>query len=174
MAEEEKSQKVEEIPVEKKIISPAEWAKKNLNIRPLTLPSGITVKVKNIDLQTMLTQGYIRTGLLNSLMSAQTKILENRENKKKDMEDVKETDLSEIDSLCRSFVVLAVIEPTISKDEVTSDEVINANDMDFNDCLFVFTECVRGGAEAFAPFRTKRSLRSDGRRSSTKVRKKTV
>lgn len=161
----------------KEVVSatPAEWIKQNLDIRHLTLPSGVIFKVKNVDMQTMLTRGYVKTSLLNSLISAQYKILKNKEkNPDKIMQGVERGELKEIDSLCRSFAIVAVVEPKITAEKESSEESINVNDMSFEDCLFIFHECVRGGADYFAPFLPEGASRIDAGHGGSEVRKATI
>jgi len=157
-----------------KPITPRQFVKDRLNIRTLELPSGITVKVKDVDLESMVTLGYLPASLLSSLMSSGFKIKANQAGKKSELDGVKEEDIANADTLFRKFAVVAILEPKTKHDGDSDDDAININDFSFTDCVFVFTECVRGGASQFAPFPGKKPLRNSSGQNVPKVRAKTV
>ncbi len=142
--------KVQETP-EITVISAKDWITKNLNIRCLTMPSGAVFKVKNVDLMTMVSKGYMPLDLVNSFSKmAQQTVLNQQETNT--IGGIAEKDLIAMDKLCRKFASLAVIEPIISDTEPTSETVINSNDLGFDDVIFLFSECVKGGANRFSDF----------------------
>lgn len=155
-------------------ITPGEWTKKHLNIRTLALPSGDTVLVKDVDLESMLMQGYIPTSLLNSLISSGLKIQANKATKEAELEGVKEQELKKIDDLSRRFALIAVIEPKLKSEGLSDEEAVNVYELTFTDCLFIFSSCVRGGASKYSPFLRKEPLRDNDRQDVPEVQSETV
>jgi len=142
--------KVQEIP-EVQVTSAKDWSVRNLNIRYLPMPSGAVFKVKNVDLMTMVSKGYMPLDLVNSFshMADQARLNQQETNV---LGGIAEKDLIAMDKLCRKFASLAVIEPIVSDTEPTSDTIINSNDLGFDDVIFLFSECVKGGAGRFTGF----------------------
>jgi len=128
----------------------AGYKKKNINERTLELPSGAVFRVKDVDLQSMLTKGYISLELLTTLMATGQTIAVNQTTKKPELDNIEKEQLGDIDKLARQFAVIAVVSPKLSLED--EQDSINVADIDFTDILFVFSNCVRGGAAKFAPF----------------------
>ena len=146
-------EKIKKVEPEKLIVtSTKDWVKKTLDIRNIKLPSGAVFKVKNIDLQSMVSRGFLPLGLINDFMLLSGKIKDNTEKSASELDNVTNDELKALDLTCRKFASLAIIEPRISGIEPTSDDVINVNDIEFLDVMFVFSSCVKGGASDFAQF----------------------
>ena len=128
----------------------SQWKKKNLNERNLELPSGAIFKVKDVDLQTMAIRGYLPLELMNSLTSAGLKIKNNTIEGKAELDGIKDNDITGIDELARQFIVAAVISPKLSLEDFS--DTVNVYDLEFPDVMFIFNNCIRGGAMKFAPF----------------------
>tara|TARA_R100000750_G_C2313363_1_gene83393 strand:+ start:323 stop:844 length:522 start_codon:yes stop_codon:yes gene_type:complete len=156
----------------KQAITASQWKKKNLNERNLELPSGAIFKVKNIDIQTMLTRGYLSLELLNSLMVLGDKVTENKGKNEPELKGIAENELKEVDDLARQFSVLAVVAPELSFG--SDKDSINVYDLIFEDVLFIFSNCVRGGATEFAPFFRKGSSSDFAPQSSSDIQPKTI
>jgi len=158
----------------KRVTTPKDWSKRNLNIRLLELPSGAVFRVRNVDLQNMLTQGYLPLALVNTFLETSARVSMNARQGKSEWDDMDEETIQKVDEVARKLVCLAVLEPRISMDEETSDDVINVNDLPFQDCLFIFANCVSGGALMFSPFRGEGQLRDAPGQDESAVREKAV
>jgi hypothetical protein len=134
------------------ISKPGEWAKRNLDIRELELPSGEVFRVKNVDLPTMVSRGYLPMNLVNNFIGMAQRVSKNRAEQSEDLTGVAEKDLADLDGVCRKFALVAVIEPHLTETEPTSEESINVGDLSFDDVMFIFAQCVKGGGAAFAGF----------------------
>jgi len=156
----------------KKVVTASQWKKKNLNERVLELPSGAIFKVKDVDLETMASRGFLSLDLLDSLMSAGFKVIDNQQKKKKELENITDDNMKEIDDLARIFAVQAVISPKLSLNGDPGS--INAYDLDFIDVMFIFSKCVRGGAMKFAPFFPKRAPSNSSSQGSGDVSSETI
>ncbi|MDO8715327.1 MAG: hypothetical protein Q7J73_00695 [Dehalococcoidales bacterium] len=137
---------------ERTVTSPKAWADKNLNTRLVELPSGAVFRVRNLDLPTMVSKGYLPLELVNSFSGIANAVKQNQQTGKTELSGIAGKDLADVDTMCRKLIAVAVIEPRISAIEPTSDTVINVNDLGFGDVIFIFAECVKGGGGAFAGF----------------------
>ena len=143
------------------IVSPSLWRKKNYNIRKLQLPSGIVVKVKDVDLANMAMSGALSIPLLNIFFDLQSKLPKMDSEKaetEKALKDFSGEDLMAMNEMVDKFVLKAVIEPKlVEKDTgaVEDEDAIPVNEMEFVDKMFIFQSCTRGGAASFAGFSEK-------------------
>ncbi len=148
------------------VTSPREWAELNLNIRLITLPSGAVFRVKNVDLPTMVSRGYLPLDLIANFGDLAKKVQRNKASGQEELNGISEKELAEIDGICRKFAVVAIVEPRVSEIEPTSDDVINVQDLGFEDVMVVFMQCMKGGGGSFAEFFRRGlpgpPLRSDG------------
>ncbi len=139
-------QNIEEL----EITTASTWKKDNLNIRKLLLPSGAVFRVKNVSLANLAMKAYLSLPLLTSLIA---KSEEAKKSKKKEADiakDMKPEEMQGLDEIVNKVTLAAVIEPILS---VNGDNgSICVDDIDFNDKMTIFQECVRGGAGAFAGF----------------------
>ena len=134
------------------VTSPQEWAELNLNVRTIELPSGAVFRVKNVDLPTMVSRGYLPLDLITNFSGIATRVQKNKLGGASELSGITENELAGIDGICRKFAAVAIVEPRVSEIELTSDDVINVHDLGFEDVLFVFMQCVKGGGGAFAEF----------------------
>lgn len=142
----------EEVIPEIKVTSAGDWAKKTLDVRLVTLPSGSIFRVKNVDLQSMVSRGFLPMGLVGEFTSLADKVKQNVDGGKTELNEIGDKELKSLDTTCRKFAIMAVIEPRLSDTDPTSEDVISVNDLGFADVLFIFSSCVKGGAGNYAPF----------------------
>lgn len=166
-------EKVVESPAILRVTTPKEWAEKNLNVREIELPSGTVFRVKNIDLPTMVSRGILPLDLLQGFMKL-VDTADRAELEKGHLGGLSEKDMVALDGVCRKFVTAAVLDPHVSDTEPTSEDVINVQDIEFNDVIFIFSQCVKGGGRQFAAFFRPTGNAVPVRSSGAGVRAKTV
>lgn len=140
---------------EQPIVSPTEWREKNYNIRKIKLPSGIIFKVKNVDLTNMAMSGTLSLPLLDTFFKSQEispKIRTEKPDGEDVMKDFSAKDFIVMKEMIDRFTLAAVIEPKLTEKETGDEDTIPVTEIDFGDKLFIFQNCMRGGAANFAGF----------------------
>ncbi len=140
----------EEIIIPRKPITSEEWKANVLNERLLTLPSGITFKVKNVPFSKLICTGTFPLPLLNSLFKTSEKIQDVPS--EQIMDNISPSELQALDEMLSRFAVFAVIEPKVIFGEVSIERAIPAGEIDFFDRMFLITSCMGGNALQYKEF----------------------
>ena len=146
--------KEEQIIEEKELVvtQATDWNSRNTNERLLQLPSGDVFRVRDVSLPNMVTKGIIPLNLTTQLMKMKENIEAAVKAGKNESEGIAEEEFKDIDGICRNFALLAVIQPVLVENHIADSDTICVHDIDFMDIMFLFSKCVRGGAEQFASF----------------------
>jgi len=142
--------KEQEVPnVQTKVSTVSEWIGKSDRTFNLTVPSGITILAKRLNLIDLAITGYIPFDLIsNSMKTAQT--MRAGEN----WETISKEDLSNISGMFDKAVILAVIEPKVTEEGENGSMPVGK--IPFADKFFIFSNVVdMGGTEVLKPFRGK-------------------
>ena len=126
----------------KKTISKTQWTSLSKKTVFKTLPSGAEVELKRISLLEEASNGHISTELVNVAMESQNLVQGNPTKNK-----LADNQLSGMMEIINTVTVLAVVNPRITEDDVTS---IPIDDRMF---IFNFINTVPGSKD-LEPFRT--------------------
>ncbi len=130
-----------------KVSTTAEWLKKADEIYTLTLPSGVVVKVKKLNLVDLAITGYIPFELItSSIKTAQTLSSTDK------WEAISKEDLSNIVEMFDKAIQLAVVEPKVTADG--ANDTMPVSKVPFADKFYIFSNVVdTRSAEILKPFR---------------------
>lgn len=117
-----------------------EWARENLAHEELTLPSGLTVIVRDIDLEDLASVGAVPNGLIALFPELQG--LSNEEA----MQKVSKRDPKMLEELMDLSVRAALIEPRIGEKTDIENNMISLSDMRGKDKLAIFQWLTREAA----------------------------
>ena len=123
--------------VAKKVSSLAAWKKASEKTEMFTLPSGITIEVKPLNLLEQVYSGHLPMTMVNEMMKVSEKM-----GSTSGWEELSEEDLGKLLEVIRRITILAVVEPKIE-----DTEGIPTND------LFAIFQFVSGGVGG-SPFST--------------------
>jgi len=132
------------------VSNPATWRKENCKEWIMETPSGLTLKVKNVNLTNMIMAGIVPLELMSFFSDVKKK------NKGKTLDKmflgIEESRLQAVKEAVNKIAMIAVIEPKIVEGS-GSDETIGIDEIDFVDAMSIFSEVVGGGATDFKSFR---------------------
>ena len=113
------------------------WKNSKTKLFLVTLPSGIVVEMKKLNLMECSIAGYIPFSLF-------TKVLNMSEQLKDTSlwEKVPDNDMTDIGTVFRKVAMLAVTSPPITEDG--EDGSISVHDIPFEDLALIFTRTVKG------------------------------
>ncbi len=137
------------------IVSPVEWRKDNYNIRKLKLPTGIIVKVRDVSLSNMASSGILTLPLLTGFLEMKGKIgrISKKTKSAKDIySNIDDNDMKSFNDIINKIALKAIIEPKITEEDTGEDDTIPVEELEFDDKVFIFQSCIRGGVETFAGF----------------------
>ena len=137
------------------IVSPAEWRKNNYNIRKLQLPTGIVVKVRDVSLSNMASSGILTLPLLTGFLEMKGKIgrVSKKTKSAKDVySNIDDNDMKAFNEIINKIALKAIIEPKITEADTGEEDSIPIDELEFDDKVFIFQSCIRGGVDSFAGF----------------------
>ena len=139
------------------IVSPAEWRKKNYNVRKLQLPGGDVFLVKDVELANMAMSGTLSLPLLEMFFKTEADKKDEGKTEAPEMifKDLKGEEMVAMIELINKFIMQAVIEPKLTEDETGDENTIPVTEIDIDDKMFIMDSCTRGGAKKFAGFSKK-------------------
>lgn len=126
------------------------WKKDNLNIRKLLLPSGAVFKVKTVSLTNLAMKGVMLMPLLTSLIEKAETVKKSKKKIEDIVKKINTEEMTGLNEMINKVTLAAVLEPKLSLNG--DKESISVDDIEFEDKMAVFENCVRGGAESFAGF----------------------
>jgi hypothetical protein len=112
----------------------ADW--RAAQMRELELPSGLTVKVRNVDITDLALQGRIPNTLMDVFVNAAE--AQDEKSAEKLAGDAIKNNAEEFGKMLNAVVTAAFVEPRIG--DVADDEHITLEEIPMGDKLFVFNE----------------------------------
>jgi len=119
-------------------VTAADWNTSLQKTKMVTLPSGITIEMKELDLLSQAATGHISLPILSSVVTLADKFESPSE-----WSDIKEDDMKKLLDTFRSVAIHAVVSPRLSNDGLT--DTVDVNLIETTDLMYIFSSAIVGG-----------------------------